>query len=75
MIGIGFHLNDLFRALTFVAVLVIKVKKSENQSEETKKTFKIVGGMLFFFLCIFALIKILNWIGDYNVLGKPMKSS
>ena len=72
MIGIGFHLNDAIRVITFVVVLIIKIKKSENQDEETKKTLKIVGSVIFLFIGIFFFIKLLSWIDDHAVLGKQI---
>ena len=72
MIGIGFHLNDAIRVITFVVVLIIKIKKSENQDEETKKTLKIVGSTLFLLIGIFGLVKLLSWIDDHAVLGKQI---
>ena len=72
MIGIGFYLNDAIRVITFVVVLTIKIKKSENQDEETKKTLKIVGSIIFLLIGTFYLVKLLSWIGDYAVLGKQI---
>ena len=72
MIGIGFHLNDAIRVITFVVVLIMKIKKSENQNEETKKTLKIVGSVIFLLIGTFGLVKLLNWIGDYAILGKQI---
>ena len=72
MIGIGFHLNDAIRVLTFVVVLIMKIKKSENQNEETKKTLKIVGSVIFLLIGTFGLVKLLNWIGDHAILGKQI---
>ena len=72
MIGIGFHLNDAIRVITFVVVLIIKIKKSENQNEETRKTFKIVGSVIFLLIGTFGLVKLLNWIGDHAILGKQI---
>ena len=72
MIGIGFHLNDAIRVITFVVVLIMKIKKSENQNEETRKTFKIVGSVIFLLIGTFGLVKLLNWIGDHAILGKQI---
>ena len=72
MIGIGFHLNDAIRVITFVVVLIMKIKKSENQNEETKKTLKIVGSVIFLLIVLFGLVKILSWTGDHAVLGKQI---
>ena len=72
MIGIGFHLNDAIRVITFVVVLIIKIKKSENQDEETKKTLKIVGSVIFLLIGTFGLVKLLNWIGENAILGKQI---
>ena len=72
MIGIGFHLNDAIRVITFVVVLTMKIKKSENQNEETKKTLKIVGSVIFLLIGTFCLVKLLSWIGDHAVLGKQI---
>ena len=72
MIGIGFHLNDAIRTITFVLVLTIKIKKSENQNEETKKTLKIVGSVIFLLIGTFSLVKLLRWTGDHAVLGKQI---
>ena len=72
MIGIGFHLNDAIRVITFVVVLIMKIKKSENQNEETKKTLKIVGSVIFLLIGTFGLVKLLNWIGDNAILGKQI---
>ena len=72
LIGIGFHLNDAIRVITFVVVLIMKIKKSDNQNEETKKTLKIVGSIIFLLIGAFGLVKILSWIGDYAVLGKQI---
>ena len=72
MIGIGFHLNDAIRVITFVVVLIMKIKKSENLNKETKKTLKIVGSVIFLFIGIFFLVKLLSWIDDHAVLGKQI---
>ena len=72
MIGIGFHLNDAIRVITFVVALIMKIKKSENQNEETRKTFKIVGSVIFLLIGTFGLVKLLNWIGDHAILGKQI---
>ena len=36
MIGIGFYLIAIIRIVTFVAVLIIKIRQAEDQSEETR---------------------------------------
>ena len=72
MIGIGFELNDAIRIITFVVVLTLKIKKSENQNEETKKTLKIVGSVIFLLVGTFFLVKLLRWTGDHAVLGKQI---
>ena len=58
MIGIGFHLNDAIRVITFVVVLIMKIKKSENQNKETKMTLKIVGSVIFLLIGTFGLVKL-----------------
>ena len=72
MVGIGFHLNDTIRLITFVVVMTMKIKKSENQNEETKKTLKIVGILIFLLIGTFYLVKLLSWKGDHAVLGKQI---
>ena len=66
-------MNDLIRVVTFLTVLIIKIKKSEDQIGETKNTFKLVGGVTLMILFIFFLIKLLYWRMDINeVLGKQI---
>ena len=72
MIGIGFHLNDAIRVITFVVVLTMKIKMSENLNEGTKKTLKIVGSVIFLLIGFFFLVKLLSWIDDHAVLGKQI---
>ena len=73
MIGTGHHMNDHIRTITFLVVLIIKIKKSENQIEATKNTFKLLGGVTLMIIFVFFLIKLLYWRIDINeVLGKQI---
>ena len=73
MIGIGFYLIAIIRIVTFVAVLIIKIRQAEYQSEETNNTLKIVGGFTLISLIFFVLIQFFYWIIDINeVLGRQL---
>ena len=72
MVGIGLQLTEVIRTVTFMIVLIIKIRKSEDQSQETKNTLKIVGGVTLLIVCIFALVKLLHWIEVGDALGKQI---
>ena len=72
LVGIGLQLTEVIRTVTFMIVLIIKVRKSEDQSQETKNTLKIVGGVTLLIVCIFALVKLLHWIEVGDALGKQI---
>ena len=55
-----------------MVVLIIKIRKSEDQSQETKNTLKIVGSVTFLIVGIFGLVKLLHWIEVGDALGKQI---
>ena len=60
MIGIGFYIVGIVRIVAFVVVFITKIWQVEGESEETRRTLKVVGGWTLLSLLIFILIQFFN---------------
>ena len=57
MIGIGFYIVGIVRVVVFVVVFITKIWQVEGESEETKRTLKVVGGWTLLSLLTFVLMQ------------------
>ena len=73
MLGIGGYLSDILEIVTFAVVVFLKIKKSEDQNQKMKNSFKTVCGITLLIAIICGLVKQLHWVDEVDdVLGKQI---
>ena len=73
MLGIGCYLSDILEILTFALVVFLKIKKSEDQNQKMKNSFKTVCGITLVIAIICGFIKQLHWVDEVDdILGKQI---
>ena len=73
MIGIGFYIVGIVRIVAFVVVFISKIWQVEGESEETRRTLKVVGGWTLLSLLIFVLIQFVYWINITKVNTRQLQ--
>ena len=58
----------MIRSISFCVALIVKIKKSIDQTEEAKTTIKIGGGLTMISMITFASIQTYNWIHKEDIV-------
>ena len=73
MIGIGFYIVGIVRVVVFVVVFITKIWQVEGESEETKRTLKVVGGWTLLSLLTFVLMQYFYWVNINNINTRQLQ--
>ena len=73
MIGIGFYIVGIVRIVAFVVVFITKIWQVEGESEETKRTLKVVGGWTLLSLLTFILMHFFYWVNINKINTRQLQ--
>ena len=73
MIGIGFYIVGIVRIAVFVVVFITKIWQVEGESEETKRTLKVVGGWTLSSLLTFILMHFFYWVNINKINTRQLQ--